>query len=238
MAGTPAANLPLYEGVVRLAFTLIELLVVIAIVAILAAILFPVFAQAKEAAKKSSCLSNMHQLGIASALYLNDYDGVFAYQPKFALRADGTYPFGLTSPNRAPAGAGDLPQPDAFSDSPVTNRWDAGPLVELLQPFIKSSQLLYCPSAAKSYPDMSPNTNYEQNAYIFADTPKEKSTGGTTGVPIVETSIFNPSFTMIFQDRKGTNPVLHQKGANNVCADSRAVWDAPNRKLIRSAYWN
>lgn len=58
----------------RRAFTLIELLVVIAIIAILAAILFPVFAQAKEAAKKSACLSNSKQIGMGLMIYLNDYD--------------------------------------------------------------------------------------------------------------------------------------------------------------------
>ncbi len=56
------------------AFTLIELLVVIAIIAILAAILFPVFAQAKEAAKKTSCLSNAKQIALSMNLYAGDYD--------------------------------------------------------------------------------------------------------------------------------------------------------------------
>jgi prepilin-type N-terminal cleavage/methylation domain-containing protein len=56
------------------AFTLIELLVVIAVIAILAALLFPVFAQAKESAKRASCLTNMKQQGTATILYANDYD--------------------------------------------------------------------------------------------------------------------------------------------------------------------
>ena len=56
------------------AFTLIELLVVIAIIAILAAILFPVFAQAKAAAKQTTCLSNQRQIGIATMMYASDYD--------------------------------------------------------------------------------------------------------------------------------------------------------------------
>jgi len=101
-------------------FTLIELLVVIAIIAILAAILFPVFAKAREKARQSSCSSNVKQLGLAMLQYAQDYDETFphVYDDGFtsALRiiwADKIYPYAKNrqvygcpsaNPNLAPAG--------------------------------------------------------------------------------------------------------------------------------------
>src|SRR5579871_3500922 len=77
---------------VRFGFTLIELLVVIAIIAILAAILFPVFAQAREKARQTMCLSNMKQISLAVLMYVQDYDEVtpLAYHNAATGDANGT----------------------------------------------------------------------------------------------------------------------------------------------------
>ncbi|MGE5531422.1 MAG: prepilin-type N-terminal cleavage/methylation domain-containing protein [Bacteroidota bacterium] len=88
-------------------FTLIELLVVIAIIAILAAILFPVFAKAREKARQSSCLSNVKQMALAIMQYAQDYDEIY---------------------------------PGAYTINPTVT-WP-----QLLQPYIKSSQIVKCPS--------------------------------------------------------------------------------------------
>jgi prepilin-type N-terminal cleavage/methylation domain-containing protein/prepilin-type processing-associated H-X9-DG protein len=87
----PRAYQPAFHS--QAGFTLIELLVVIAIIAILAAILFPVFAQAREKARQTACLSNMKQIGTGIMMYKQDYDETF---PAFKLHDTG--PFGPSRP--------------------------------------------------------------------------------------------------------------------------------------------
>lgn len=112
----------------RKGFTLIELLVVIAIIAILAAILFPVFAQAKESAKQTSCLSNLKQLGISLQLYEGDYDDVIPADDRSDNYWNGPV---------LPLGSFPNPAPDTQLGSAWTNT---------LQPYVKAKEIFFDPS--------------------------------------------------------------------------------------------
>jgi prepilin-type N-terminal cleavage/methylation domain-containing protein/prepilin-type processing-associated H-X9-DG protein len=118
------------------AFALIELLVVIAIIAILAAILFPVFAQAREKARSISCLSNLRQLGAATQMYVQDYDETLFFRASAAV------------PSVSRTGA---VVPTALQ--PPVIWWNA------IQPYAENTQILRCPSDANPAPSKDPAGN-------------------------------------------------------------------------------
>lgn len=130
-------------------FTLIELLVVIAIIAILAAVLFPVFAQAREAARKITCNSNLRQLGTAFMMYAQDHDETLPLQDG----RNGVFGTISTTPSGARSG------------NPVSRD---GVWTNSLQPYVKSFNVFGCPSC----PDITSLTSVAAGAPILAGYPK------------------------------------------------------------------
>ena len=129
------------------AFTLIELLVVVAIISILAAILFPVFARARENARRASCLSNLKQMGLAMMMYVQDYDETY---PETIVRVTtGT-----------PASA----MPDGVF-------WVSGYIFwpQLLYPYHQNIQMFWCPSSSISYTGASTSKHVPGNGQYGAN---------------------------------------------------------------------
>lgn len=151
-AGLPSRSLPVNR---KKGFTLIELLVVIAIIAILAAILFPVFARARENARRASCQSNLKQIGLAMMQYTQDYD---EYLPR--------YQAGRWDPSAGNWVADGQP---IWSDD-----WYAssGPYWwQSIYPYTKNAQIYICPS----------NTNYAGGGGGFSSTTNACSPANTPG---------------------------------------------------------
>lgn len=193
----------------RLAFTLIELLVVIAIIALLAAILFPVFSRARENARKSSCANNVKQLGIGMMMYGQDYD-----ENVFPIRIDGSTYFAWSS---------------------------------LIQPYIKSRQILLCPSTSGRQQSYSYNFNAGgfpsrtlSDFPIPAQTIAFADALGTTDTSLNKSLVFftgdasfggrfigrlvNAGTTAVDTHDAVPHPVIHMEGTNYAFLDGHVKW--------------
>ncbi len=189
----------------RQAFTLIELLVVIAIVAILAAILFPVFAQAKQAAKRTVCVSNMKQLGLAFTMYLGDSDDT------------------LPVINR--------PEADKVGDSTgelATGSWAPNPtqleygrnfsVRAMFDPYVKNKGVWVCASDSSSDVSVKTSayfTSYIYRFYMFFPLSSAGDGSGDQKGRVYNLGGFDkPANTFIFNEALPFHDLRKQKGVN------------------------
>ncbi len=153
----------------RKAFTLIELLVVIAIIAILAAILFPVFAQAKTAAKKTVAISNQKQISTSILLYISDYDDTYPRRSGCELNSS-LNPALNTGTLRCSGGTG-------FAHSMTWQSWQKYPL-----PYMKNVQIFEHPLRQKNATDWA-NNGQLLNAFAINLAIVGAETSGFSSVP-------------------------------------------------------
>jgi prepilin-type N-terminal cleavage/methylation domain-containing protein/prepilin-type processing-associated H-X9-DG protein len=209
----------------RRAFTLIELLVVIAIIAILAAILFPVFAQARAKARQTYCLSDMKQLGNGLTMYAQDYDEIL--------------------PGNHNKNAEALNLPLGFMDPGSLRNW-----ARCLMPYTKNLDVFKCPSAPPRNLTTSPeynysavqgagNTNYYMNG-IVADRPLAALSAPADTIFLHETSVLTRTCQVRPFLVAGSNPqtareantatydLTHSEGANLLFCDGHAKWQKKN----------
>jgi prepilin-type N-terminal cleavage/methylation domain-containing protein len=191
----------------RKAFTLIELLVVIAIIAILAAILFPVFAQAKLAAKKTAGLAQSKQIGLAQNMYSNDYDDML---PGYRFVEDvNNTPINPTYLRLLAAGD---PRAATF-DTEGSRSKNAIFFSQVIQPYIKNDDIFKAPGGVNTWQGFQDKGNwdpgfrhyggqnsYAANNYLMVGVSARNIANGTQSSPLNFGQIADVSNTLLYVD--------------------------------------
>lgn len=216
-----------FSGHSNKGFTLVELLVVIAIIAILAAILFPVFLQAKEAAKATACLSNMKQAGLSLTLYQNDFDDQIFFRTVSATSVGRTRVIN-------PAYLSKTSNPATYYQELWYN---------LLIPYAKSTQIWACQSdtqptlSADSSGNLTIKRSYIVSSAIEDLTASQVPNTASTIVVTEKWSASGDTWVdqmdgdmlpqQVLVNEMNTPASRHNNGMNNAFFDGHAKWVTP-----------
>lgn len=212
-------------------FTLIELLVVIAIIAILAAILFPVFAQAREKARATQCLSNCKQFGTAIQLYMDDYDEAVVFPGQYSggawyqayedagWKTSGSIYMSTPYPGRK-YNVWPTPNPNNIDYAANYPFWG-----DAIFPYVKNLNMYQCPSTQKDV------CGYAVNANIYGTSSRSGGNYCNEQNPVINSiSDFpNPSETLFVCDvfvRKDQSKTI---GIQSAYAVHRSMWKVSNQ---------
>jgi len=234
----------------RAGFTLIELLVVIAIISILASILFPVFARARENARRTSCLSNLKQIGIGLMQYTQDYDERY---PRAWCGGNTTTDIGdcEIKTGDTPSGYFNVKQNNSEGSTTHYETW-----MDYIFPYVKSVQIFICPSSAPPVVANKPNPNYSYSTALSNFGNRDAKFGSTSSVawvPLSMAAVQRPSevlavmeytyaisyavdpnvmyLALVNQNNNSFTP--HLSGGNLAYADGHAKWISRGAMLER-----